>query len=265
MDTESEWGRYVPPNKSWYLRLLISMGFARGFVRKKILYRWRQSFGNFVDFENSGIKFRLNLGDNVTDGRILTSFNSYDRTELKYLKSSCIDGVFVDIGANVGFYSLSLARSVARVIAIEPNPTTFSRLKYNISLNDFTNKLTILPIGIGIKGEFNLVSSGDLGSASIRPNASGAQTAKVSIVPLLDTLFEQKIEKLHGVKIDIEGMEDRALMPFFKKAPSSLWPNCVVIEHCNRVHWEEDVIDYMLQSGYRIVHENKSNLVLIRK
>ena len=217
MNTASEWGSYAPPNKSWFLRLLISMGFARGVIRKKILSRWRQSFGNFVDFENSGIKFRLNLDDNVTDGRILTSFNRYDRTELKHLKSSCVGGVFVDIGANVGFYSLSLAKSVARVIAVEPNPTALIRLKYNVSLNDLTDKLTILPVGIGIKGEFNLVSSGDLGSACIRLDASGTQTAKVSIVPLLDILFEQKIEKLHGVKIDIEGMEDRALMPFLKK------------------------------------------------
>ena len=265
MNTASEWGSYAPPNESWFLRLLISMGFARGVIRKKILSRWRRSFGNFVDFENSGIKFRLNLDDNVTDGRILTSFNRYDRTELKHLKSSCVGGVFVDIGANVGFYSLTLAKSVDRVIAVEPNPAALIRLKYNVSLNDLTDKLTILPVGIGIKGEFNLVSSGDLGSACIRLDASGTQTAKVSIVPLLDILFEQKIEKLHGVKIDIEGMEDRALMPFFKKAPSNLWPNCVVIEHCNRVHWEEDVIDFMLQSGYMIVHKNKSNLVLKRK
>lgn len=263
MDTTSEWGRYAPPTSSWPLRALIKIGLARGKFRKKILRKWKEKFGSVTDIQRSGIKYRLNLDDNVTDGRILTSYSRYDRAEIQLLESICKDGAFIDIGANVGFYTLALAATGAKVIAVEPNPKTLARLSYNTALHEFADRISLLAIGIGEKGESELFSTGDLGSANIRPNSSGyTESVTISTLPLLDVLMEQNIEKLDGVKIDIEGMEDRALFPFFKNAPQSLWPSCAVIEHCNRQYWENDVIEYMLSNGYKKVYENRSNAVL---
>lgn len=241
------------------------MGLARGKAKKLILRKWKREFGPFVDIKTSavGIKFRLNLDDNVTDGRILTSFNRYDRSEIEILKSICENGTFIDIGANIGLYSLIMAAEGNDVLSIEPNPKTLSRLKYNVSLNDFGSRISILPIGIGDEGELPLVSSGDLGDANIRPDISGnAESITVTVRPLIDVLVENKIERIDGIKIDIEGMEDRALLPFFKRAPPSLWPRCVVIEHCNREYWKDDIIQHMLQEGYAKILECRGNTVL---
>jgi FkbM family methyltransferase len=262
MDDTTDWGRYAPPTASWPLRALIIAGLARGAARKKIIRTWKKRFGSIIDIKTSGIKYRLNLNDNVTDGRILTSHNRYDCTEIKALRAACKHGVFVDIGANVGFYSLSLASTGSQVIAIEPNPKTLARLHCNTALNDFAERVTILPIGIGEEGEFQLISSGDLGSANIRPNSAGhTEAVTISTRPLLDVLTEQNIDQVGGLKIDIEGMEDRALLPFFKNAPKSLWPDCIVIEHCNRVHWENDVIAHMQNCGYNLTFKTRSNSV----
>ena len=60
------------------------------------------------------------------------------------------DKVFIDIGANTGHYALSLAkRGFTRIIAIEPNPPTLELLNFNVSINDFDEIITIVPLCIG--------------------------------------------------------------------------------------------------------------------
>ena len=63
-------------------------------------------------------------------------------------------GVFFDIGANVGWYSLHLAQSrpEAQVYAFEPLPTTYEWLKRNIALNGLAN-LEAFNLGLGEKEE----------------------------------------------------------------------------------------------------------------
>jgi FkbM family methyltransferase len=264
MDTISAWGKYAPKNNSWPLRLLISAGLSRGGLRKKILRIWLKQFGNLIDVTVRGIKYRLNIENNVTDRQILAASKEYDKLELNALVDACGGGVFVDIGANIGYYSLVLAqRGARRVIAIEPNPPTLARLRYNVDLNSFNEEITILPIGIGQEGSFELYSCGDLGSASLlAPKAEKINSVAISTRPLLDVLNELKIESLGGIKIDVEGMEDRALLPFFEDAPETLWPTCIVIEHCNKSYWETDIITHLLESGYTKSHETRGNTVL---
>jgi len=89
-----------------------------------------------------------------------------------------------------------------------------------------------------------------------------ATSVTISTRPLLDVLNELKIKKLGGIKIDVEGMEDRALLPFFTDAPKTLWPSCIVIEHCNKSGWEMDIIAHLLDSGYANVYESRGNTIL---
>jgi len=45
----------------------------------------------------------------------------------------------VDVGAHIGRFSLAAARAGASVVAVEPNPETFSVLAVNVGLNGFRN------------------------------------------------------------------------------------------------------------------------------
>lgn len=259
------WGDYAAPLKSWPLRAAIALGLVRGKYKAKIVHLWKKHFGPILDIEIAGIRYRLNLDDNITDQRILTSSKRYDSAEINMLIKSCKDGLFIDLGANIGFYTLSIAKSGAEVLAIEPNPKALERLRFNVQVNDFSSKVTIVPLGVGDPGEFQLMSSGDLGSANIRQNNAEnyTESATITTKPLLEILAENNIKTISGLKIDIEGLEDRALYPFFTDAPTSLWPKCIVIEHCCSENWEEDIIAHMLNIGYELQFKTRGNSVLV--
>lgn len=103
------WGEHAPDQKSIVFRSLIALGFGRGAVREKILKTWRKKNGYIVDIRVRDINYRLNIEDNVTDCKILASSVEYDKKEISFLQKACRGGVFVDIGANIGYYTLSIA------------------------------------------------------------------------------------------------------------------------------------------------------------
>lgn len=83
-------------------------------------------------------------------GYTLMLLGQYEKPETDFLKSICgNDSVFLDIGANHGWYSLVLARQCpgARLFAFEPIPSTFQVLKKNIELNRLEN---IEPLQLGM-------------------------------------------------------------------------------------------------------------------
>jgi FkbM family methyltransferase len=265
-DESLAWGKYAPLKKTLLFRVLIAVGFGRGAFRAKIIEIWKNRFGNLVDISVRGINYRLNLNDNVIDCKIFASSVIYDKKELNYLKKASQGGLFVDVGANIGYYSLFLAKEAnCKVIAIEPNPTTVKRLKFNIKINGKLNeKIAVVPLGIGEEGQFELYSGEDLGGASLHKNLFKKSNNKVIIQtkPLYDILTEQNIKRVDALKIDIEGMEDRALGPFFEKAPSPMWPKCIVLEYDHQHLWEIDLISILMDKGYIEVSRSSGNVIL---
>ena len=87
--------------------------------------------GRPLDVETLGARMRLYPYNNVY----------FDEAERAFLAARVRpDFVFIDIGANVGGYTLfvaALAGPRARVLAIEPQPEIFERLVYNIRQNSF--------------------------------------------------------------------------------------------------------------------------------
>ena len=65
-----------------------------------------------VLFDYNGIKFILNPSDNSTDSKMIVSSRTLEKLELNYLKSmkKSKNAIFLDIGANIGYYSLMSAK-----------------------------------------------------------------------------------------------------------------------------------------------------------
>ena len=166
--------------------------------------------------------------------------------------------VFVDIGANIGTYSLFVAERCggeARILAFEPHPRTFAKLSFNIKANAGAS---IEPInqGVGAKNErLRLYSSGgtNIGTASILPEAAtDHEFVEVRISPLAEALKKRLIDHIDLLKIDIEGFEDRALLPLMSEDNKSLWPGAVLIETVLRQHWQSDCVAELKSRGYTI-------------
>ena len=94
-----------------------------------------------VDTEALGARMRLYPYNNICEKKVLFTPQFFDPEELGQLKSAIREGfTFVDIGANVGAYSLFVAAQAglgARILAVEPQPDVFDRLAYNIRQNPF--------------------------------------------------------------------------------------------------------------------------------
>ncbi len=264
----NDYGNYGPDRSTLMLRALTRLGVSRGAIRKWIYKQWVKKGYTVVDATIRGINYRLHICENTTDGKVLTSSKVYDGDEINFLASAIENGgdsgsVFVDIGANTGYYSMSLARAgYSKVIAIEPNPPTVSILNFNVQVNDLFSKITVVPVCIGDGEDVPFFCSDGLGTASVFSKYHESDPITVNSMPLLDIINNQDVHQVDGLKIDIEGFEDRCLLPFFLSAPRSLWPSVIVIEDCHNNLWETDILMKMYDLGYRVEKRTRGNQLL---
>jgi FkbM family methyltransferase len=119
--------------------------------------------------------------------------------------------VVLDIGANVGFYSLILAhRSRAVVHAFEPVSSTFQRFQQHLQLNPTSNVIAN-QLAMGARAgtdEITLTLDEDSGRASLCSGVSdGASTESIDLKRVDDYVDEHSISKVDLIKIDVEGYE----------------------------------------------------------
>ncbi|MBR0825000.1 FkbM family methyltransferase [Bradyrhizobium manausense] len=222
-----------------------------------------------VDVTYQGASFRFYHQGSATERGAL--FNpDYNLDELDFLRQHTPSGgVFLDVGANVGTFSLVMARHVGaqgKVVAIEPHPTTFARLSFNHAASDVPQVRLVQAAAGPSDGELMIETDGDnLGASHVVTGTATAQAIKVPSLRLTRILEEAGVSKVDGLKIDVEGFEDHVLIPFFKEAAPALWPRAVVIEHLSQKEWREDCIADMVARGFAIIKKTRSNTFLQRE
>ena len=227
--------------------------------------------GNFpCDASVENIFLRCYLTDNVSERKFLFMPWLYDLQERELIsKQLASDGIFVDIGANVGIYTLWAClnlQSRGRILAIEPNPPVYQRLLFNLGANqagrDEWPDITTLQIAIGEKDEtLNLHLQGsNLGASSIVRNDISQDHIQVRCRPLLKVLEETGIDHIDILKIDVEGAEDLALTPFLEKTGMNLLPGFLIIENSEHL-WQSDLEGLIKQRGYEIDFRTRMNTV----
>jgi hypothetical protein len=72
---------------------------------------------------------------------------------------------------------------------------------------------------------------------------------------------QEEIQEIDALKIDVEGVEDVVLAPFFRDAPKSLWPRLLVIEDTSNL-WEVDLLSELSALGYSVAVRTKLNVLL---
>lgn len=114
--------------------------------------------------------------------------------------------LFVDVGANIGAYTV-LAASIpgTRCAAFEPAPETFERLTENIRLNDFGSRVQANQLAVGVEdGELVFTKGLDSVNHVVGPDDDAKERIAVP-VKRLDTVLRD--ENPVVMKIDVEGYE----------------------------------------------------------
>ncbi len=163
---------------------------------------------------------RLHLQLDPTDGldRTILATGFWERqTWLGLAEHIPENGVFVDVGADIGYYSLKAAPLVGpggRVLAIEPNPETLRRLRANIRENG-ASEVVVEPVACSDSDgmlEFFAAAEENAGASSLsKANAAlagpVARSYRVRARRLDDIIRESGVSRVDVVKVDVEGAE----------------------------------------------------------
>jgi FkbM family methyltransferase len=129
-------------------------------------------------------------------------------------------GVAIDVGANLGEWTLPLARAVGEaghVLAIEPTPRNAAALARTLAVNALRQVELVRCALADADGDTDfavpLVTSArsDTGTAHIGPAGEGHETARVALRRLDALVAERRFERVDLAKIDVEGHERRVL------------------------------------------------------
>lgn len=268
------WGYCAPSAAARFVIFLTRHTiFGRGALRQAMARMFDALHSGPVDVELWGNRVRLHPANNFVELKALLRPDVYDAKERCVVRSAVArqDAVFVDIGGNAGLYSLDAALHAgpgAKIIMIEPDSNLISRFRFNFdearSAGLVTPRVDVSMCAVAVSdhdGEGLLASAGDEGARNIIGSGAGRS---VRLQTLYSIVRQAGIDHIDGLKIDVEGHEDRALPPFFLAAPEALWPRTIIIEHLQRAQWRVDCIADMLQRGYCVRDTTHNNTILER-
>jgi FkbM family methyltransferase len=184
-----------------------------GTLRSGILYPFRRKFSQdarcHVDFKNT---VSMTSPPDVPLLDLIEEIwvrDSYTRNNLKLRPGA----VVIDIGANIGAFTVLVARAnpMARIIAVEPDPQNVAFLSRNLFQNGVTN-VSVVPVACG--GEKGDGTIYDRGSGALHSLFSNDMQGNISPplyqtpIVTLEELFDQySVERCDLLKIDCEGSE----------------------------------------------------------
>jgi FkbM family methyltransferase len=174
-----------------------------------------------VDFTSDlggGVRYTGHSG-NFIDFHILM-YGAYEKPLLHFLRDVLEavapgGGVFLDVGANTGQHSLFLSQHAEQVHAFEPYEPVLERFRQMVDSNRLEN-VRIHPVGLGDQAAeipFHEPNEGNLGTGSFL-DGFGSEDAPVRVLRIVvgdEALASAGVERVHVIKLDVEGYERPAL------------------------------------------------------
>jgi FkbM family methyltransferase len=211
------------------------MGLLEKMLKKLLLKIYQKCFkilsghgiGNFyvVRKANRLLKTRLRSTYAEVDGHKmfldsrdilgLSTEGTYEPFETEIVKREIKKSdVALDIGANIGYYTLLFARLVGeegKVFAFEPDPYNFSLLQKNVEINGYKN-VELIPKAVSNEtGKSRLYfKNKDHVQNMIFDNHTSLPSAEIETTRL-DDYFANYQGKIDFIKMDIQGAEGRAI------------------------------------------------------
>lgn len=140
------------------------------------------------------------------------NFNSYEMEMRNWFNLEEGD-VFFDVGANMGFYSVMLAKKNVYVVAFEPYPPVYKILLKNIEMNKLSN---LVPFNLALSdydgsAQFNIKRFCGGNSLTELGDVKTIKHTWVNVIKLDTLLKDSYLNHIDLIKIDTEGSEPEVL------------------------------------------------------
>ena len=199
------------------LPLLVKIPFLKRIV-PSLVRRIFMFIGKFnINYNFKGIVLNLDIRDSL-DRKILFD-NEYEDQQISFLYANLRRlniTHFIDVGANMGIYSLLIANEFnnIQIHSFEPHSGVFKRFKKNIEKNNFSKNIKAINIGLSDKKDLMFIEGpknfgiNQSGGASLQ--SKGHNQVAVSTGDKEISLVKKNI----AIKIDVEGHELKTLNGF---------------------------------------------------
>jgi FkbM family methyltransferase len=160
--------------------------------------------------------------------------------------------VCVDIGANVGYYTIMMAKLAKKVIAFEPDLDNYSLLWKNTKELNLINNVKLYPYAVG--PEFGIIGLHKCETDNGMHRIYNSKWCQTGSVPVNMIALDGMVDEVDFIKMDIEGAEYGALLGMtriLKERPTIMMEFNVpsIIEYGRD---PKEVYDFMTNLGYII-------------
>jgi FkbM family methyltransferase len=182
---------------------------------------------------HTGHRIKVDLSSTV--GRSIYLRGVYE-PEVESCIYHCLDigDTFVDVGANVGYFSIIASQFVGQegsVYAFEPHKKVFNLLRESVKIN-FLNNVEIAEIGLwNERTELSFESQSNSAFSYIVPSQDNSMLPKIQCVTFDEYIETKRKSPIKLIKIDVEGAEFKVISGM-KKTIDEFHP-CFIIEMQN--------------------------------
>jgi FkbM family methyltransferase len=163
----------------------------------------------------SGLRFRFRPRDVV--GRHILRYQDYEPAIsaclLEHLRGCAAPGLFVDVGANIGWFSLNAARcpGVSQVLAFEPDPGNHALLCENLDFNALSARVLPIACALGAANGMALLhryrGTNPGRHSLLQAHGHGQSLVAVETLDAVLTHLGYADAPIHTLKLDVEGYE----------------------------------------------------------
>jgi FkbM family methyltransferase len=202
--------------------------------------------------------FEMYVMPNDCIGSVIVKYRNWEPDVTCVVRNKLRSGdVFLDLGANVGYFSLlasSLVGPAGRVIAFEPNPQNQQLIYESKLLNNCAN-LTVYPYAVSNRSEILRFTTVGSNGGVVTDRIAGQRYDLLVQSVVLDEFLPQHT-RINFVKMDIEGHEPAALRGMEgllrRHRPKLITEYHPLVMRANNVEPPEEFLKQLHGWGYRI-------------
>lgn len=259
------WLRTSKPHVPALEKLLRAVLFMPFYVPVALLLRGAAHLGTSPVLPRetaSGTTLMCRLTDLI--GWYIWLFGEWEPDLTLFAASRLSDGdVFVDVGANIGYYSLLASHSVGSggaVVAVEASPSVFAELRGNADSATTGNRIrAVNKAAAAVPGTLTIFAgpSHNVGMTTTVPSRGLKAESNIEALPLDRILTAGEVAAARIIKIDVEGAEPDVLAGMAALIPM-LRPDAEIVVELSPQWWAQrdmdpaDVLKPFIDGGFHI-------------